>query len=386
MGKTDLEYLRILPPFKDLTQEKFESLSDNITNLNLTKNESVFKVGEEGDGFYVIKSGMVRVYIEAPESGEKIILSNLSEGDYFGEMALLTNGPRSASIETITNVSLLRLDKIGFDRILEEDPKVSIAISHMLSQRLMQANLQRVASEQFYQSKISPSGSLEDYNILDVLKFCEENSLTGKLVLVKDEKSAQISFLKGVVQKVVMGDLGDAEAMDILTQWKEGRFKIEPTLFSMDEEKQEVKEEIVEEKPDSPEITPAKTEEIDIIPVLEEFLSNCFSRLIDLIGSQPMNEEVARAKEKCIPYFPVLEQCNFDILPNLEIKLVFNGKWTEKETLAIAVFLESIIKNCQNLVYGMSYFDLEEIAGEKANHLKSISFFEYMENAKEFTF
>jgi len=386
MSKADLDYLRILPPFQDLTEEKFDSLSENISDIKLSKGESVFKAGEEGDAFYVIKSGMVRVHIEAPDNGEKIILSNLSEGDYFGEMALLTNGPRSASIETITNVSLLRLDKAGFDRILEEDPKVSIAISHMLSQRLMQANLQRVAAEQFYKSKISPSGSLEDYDILDVLKFCEENSLTGKLVLVKDDKSAHISFLKGVVQKVVMEDLGDAEAMDVLTQWKDGRFKIEPSLFSMDEEKEDEIQEPVTEEPVTPEMPPVENEEIDIISVLEAFLHNSFLRMIDLIGSQQMNEEVSRAKEKCIPYFPVLDNCEFTIIPKLEINCKFDSEWTEKETLAIAVFLETIIKNSQDLVYGMSFFDLEEIAGEKAKQLRSISFFEYMDNAKEFTF
>jgi hypothetical protein len=297
-------------------------------------------------------------------------------------MALLTNGPRSASIETITNVSLLSLDKEGFDRILEEDPKISIAISHMLSQRLMQANLQRVASEQFYQSKISPSGSLEDFDILEVLKFCEENSLTGKLVLVKDDKSAQISFLKGVVQKVVMDDLGDAEAMDVLTQWKDGRFKIEPSLFTMEEEKKDV----IKEEPVAAEMPSTEIKEINIIAVLEDFLQKSFMRLIDLIGSQQMNEEVSRAKEKCIPYFPVLENCNFNVVPKLEISLKITGDWTEKETLAIAVFLETIIKNCHDFVYGMSFFDLEEIAGEKAVQLRSISFFEYMDNAKEFTF
>ena len=159
MNTSDLGYLRNLPPFKNLSEEQFESLSESIKIVNLPKGETIFKSGEEGDSFYVIKSGMVRVFIEAPDSGEKIILSNLSEGEYFGEMALLTQGPRSASIETISDVSLISLDKSAFDRIIEEDPKVSIAISHMLSERLMQANLQRIALEQFYKSKISPSGS-----------------------------------------------------------------------------------------------------------------------------------------------------------------------------------------------------------------------------------
>jgi hypothetical protein len=223
---------------------------------------------------------------------------------------------------------------------------------------------------------------------LEILKFCEENSLTGKLLLFHEDKAANLIFLKGAVQKIVLDDLNDAEAMDVLTQWKEGRFKIEPSLFTMEEEKQEVPEiePITNVAPIPEESQPKPEQEIEIIPVLEEFLYNSFLRLIDLLGSQQLNEEVTRALDKCRPYFHTLENCEFKLLPKLEINLRFEGEWTEKETLAIAVFLETIIKNCKELVFGITYLDFEEIAGDKAVHLKGISFFEYMDHAREFTF
>jgi CRP-like cAMP-binding protein len=383
MAKTNLDYLRALPPFKELSGERLNRLSQDLSVVGYPRGKIVFEAGDEGDAFYIIKSGIVRVFIQAPDSGEKVVLSNLSEGDYFGEMALLTGGPRSASIETVSNVSLIRLERKAFEDLLE-DPKVSISISNMLSQRLMQANLQRAASEQFYKSKISPSGILEDHSVIEIMKFCEENSLTGRVVFVEDEKQGIISFARGTVQKVALDDLGEAEALDHLTQWKSGRFKIEPSMFTLDDEnkKQEKVPGKIQEKSDIGQ----KKEGENCTPVLQTFLHLSFKKFIDLVGSQQLKEMIAQSQEKCLPFFPVLKNCRFEIIP--EIKIVFKneGEWTEKDTLGIAVFLEILFKNCQENVFGMSFLDPQELAGESAESLKAISFFEYMNHAREFTF
>ncbi len=383
MSKSNIDYLRDLPPFKDLTEKRFSSLAKYLRTVSFPTGHIIFNAGDTGDSFYVIKKGTVRVFIQAPGSGENIVLSNLTEGDYFGEMALITGKHRSASIETVTDVSLLQLDKEGFDKLLEEDPKISISISHMISQRLEQANLQRAVSEQFYQSKISPSGSLEDHPIMEILKFCEENSLTGKLRLEQNDKTAEISFLKGVVQKILMGDLSDAEALDSLTQWQEGKFKIEPSLFSIEENEMHD-----QEKHENKKIDNGKEEKIsdEKIPVLlEKFLIRLFTKLIDLVGSQKLKDITAKSQQQCIPFFPALTECIFEVVPEIKVDLRNKEVWTDKETLAIAVFLETIFKDCQSLVFGMSYLNLENLAGESSKHLKNISFFEYMAHAKEFT-
>ena len=88
---------------------------------------------------------------------------------------------------------------------------------------------------------------------------------------------------------------------------------------------------------------------------------------------------------KCKPFFLSLESFIFEVVPEIKIDLrKFENQWTEKETLGVAVFLETIIKSCQGQVYGMSYLNLEELAGESCEQLKEISFFEYMSHAEEF--
>jgi CRP-like cAMP-binding protein len=390
MTKSNIDYLQSLPPFKNLTEETSSSLAKNLKIVDYPKGTVIFNAGDKGDSFYVIKEGTVNVFITAPDSDEKVILSNLNEGDYFGEMALLTGEPRSASVESATDVSLIRLEKKGFEELLEKDPKISIAISHMISQRLMQANLERAASEQFYRSKISPSGTLTDFPVMEVLKFCEENSLTGQLLFEHDNKRAEISFLKGNVQKINLDSLNDAEAMDALTQWQEGKFKIEPSLFSLVDEPEEITH--VEE----PEVTIVEDVKLDkkptkenikkVVPdLLEEFLHSVFARLLDLVGSHELKDTTAEVHSKCKPFFPSLESFIFKVVPEIKIDLTkYENQWTEKETLGVAVFLETIIKSCQSQVFGMSYLNLEELAGENSEQLKEISFFDYMSHAEEF--
>ncbi len=398
MAKSNIDYLRNLPPFKNLTEEISSSLAENLKTVDYPKGIVIFNAGDKGDSFYVIKKGTVNVFITAPDSDDKVILSNLIEGDYFGEMALLTGEPRSASVETATDVSLIRLEKKGFEELLEKDPKISISISHMISQRLMQANLERAASEQFYRSKISPSGTLTDFPVMEVLKFCEENSLTGSLLLEHENKKAEIEFLKGNVQKINMDNLNDAEAMDALTQWAEGKFKIEPSLFSLVDQPEESQKKTKVEKTDveKPEVT--KVEEVkvekespeeivrkDIPNLLEEFLRSTFTRLVDLVGSIQLKDTTAAVHSKCKPFFPSLESFVFEVVPEIKIELKkYENQWTEKETLGVAVFLETIIKSCQSQVYGMSYLNLEELAGENSGQLREISFFDYMDHAEEF--
>ena len=383
MAISNLDYLKNLPPFKNLTEEKYKLIEKNLRTVGYPKGKMIFHAGDPGDSFFVIKNGSVRVFIEAPGSDEKIILSNLTEGDYFGEMALLSGGPRSASIETITNVSLLRLDKIGFDKLLEEDPKISISISHMLSQRLNEANIQRAASEQFYQAKISPTGTLDEHPIMEVLKFCEENSLTGKLVLEHNKDKGEIQFHKGIVQEITVNDLNDTEAMDALTLWDKGKFKIQPALFSLlNEPVPEEKEEIVPPKKTKKVEKPTDT--ANISPILEKFVQRAFRKLVSLVGSHRLKDIAADTKTQCLPYFPALDKCQFEIVPKIKTDLKAIDRWSDKETLAIAVYLQTIFKNCQGLVFGMSYLNLEELAGDDRTLLADISFFKYIEHAREF--
>ncbi len=87
--------------------------------------------------FYMILEGDVEV-TKTINNTAKRILKTLSTGDFFGEMALIHNAPRAATVEALTDLIVLELDKEGFDLILKHSPSVSMAMVQEISSRLRQ--------------------------------------------------------------------------------------------------------------------------------------------------------------------------------------------------------------------------------------------------------
>ena len=87
--------------------------------------------------FYMILEGDFEV-TKAINNSEIRILKSLTAGDFFGEMALIHNAPRAATVKSKTNATLLELDKDGFNRVLKHSPSVAMAMVHEISSRLRQ--------------------------------------------------------------------------------------------------------------------------------------------------------------------------------------------------------------------------------------------------------
>ncbi|HEX2025628.1 MAG TPA: cyclic nucleotide-binding domain-containing protein, partial [Actinomycetota bacterium] len=109
-----VEELRALPPFQHLEPAQLSELLDHGEWVNLGPNETFITEGEAGDAFYVIGSGQ----IEVSRDGQRRDV--LGPGAHVGEIALLLDVPRTATVRTITPVRAYRLDREGFDRVLGE--------------------------------------------------------------------------------------------------------------------------------------------------------------------------------------------------------------------------------------------------------------------------
>jgi len=99
-----------------------------------------------------------------------------------------------------------------------------------MSQRLRDT-LQKAAKTQT-ESSAPPQikGSLEVRSLIDILKFCETNSLNGKVVVKKDGEEGTFVYEKGELQNVELGDIKDDEALDTMIGWTSGEFFIQPEL------------------------------------------------------------------------------------------------------------------------------------------------------------
>lgn len=94
----------------------------------------IIKEGSPGDSFYIVKSGEVDVLSIGPQ-GETLRLARLKEGDFFGEIALLTGEPRTASVRAVGAVELVRLGRKEFEQMLAQHPEAQWILEKASYQR-----------------------------------------------------------------------------------------------------------------------------------------------------------------------------------------------------------------------------------------------------------
>jgi CRP-like cAMP-binding protein len=135
------ELLRSVPLFSELTEEDMASLARLTTRRRYPKDTVVFFENEEGDFFFTIVQGRIKVTILG-DDGREIILSVLGPGDFFGEMALLDNEPRSATAIAAEDTELLSLHRTDFQSTIGANLAISHALIKILTTRLRRANHQ----------------------------------------------------------------------------------------------------------------------------------------------------------------------------------------------------------------------------------------------------
>jgi CRP/FNR family transcriptional regulator, cyclic AMP receptor protein len=121
--------------FGQLPQEKWDELGRAVEDLVATPGTVIFRQGDPGDKFYLIRTGSVRVFRQ--DAGRETELSVLQAGGYFGEMALFMDEPRSATVAALEETHLLVLSKEQFQDILKEYPNVTFAFVRQMCERLL---------------------------------------------------------------------------------------------------------------------------------------------------------------------------------------------------------------------------------------------------------
>ncbi len=159
-----IDILLAVPLFENLPREAVVKIAGVAETYALPANLTVFREGDPGDTFNVIISGRVRVFRNT-EDDIRNTITVLDPGSGFGEMALLTGEPRSASVETLEPTSLLTIPKNAFDRVLAENPELTKNFLNILAQRLTQANESVVSAsvtERAYQRFVSEQTAMEE--------------------------------------------------------------------------------------------------------------------------------------------------------------------------------------------------------------------------------
>jgi uncharacterized membrane protein len=148
-----LESLRSVPLFGSLDDHAATELRSLLKAKNVTSNTRLFARGDSGDSMYLIESGRVCISIK-DEDGHEVILAELAQGDFFGEMALIDGKQRSADARVIEDARLAVLPRNDFISFVRTNPDVALemlsAVSHRLRQtdQLLRSRVSRNVNEE----------------------------------------------------------------------------------------------------------------------------------------------------------------------------------------------------------------------------------------------
>ena len=139
--KDVLESLRAIPLFRRVSEGDLEDLATHLIARRFPKNATVVEEGLTGDYMYVIQEGRAKV-TKASEDGREKIMNFLEVGAFFGDMALLGDEGRSASVKTLEESLLLALSRRDFNDLLRQSPDLALAVIEELANRLRETNEQ----------------------------------------------------------------------------------------------------------------------------------------------------------------------------------------------------------------------------------------------------
>ena len=129
------EFLTFVPIFSDLPNETLEMIEKVGSRKTFNKNDVILMEDEVGSALFVIVTGKVKVS-RTSNDGREVILTILSESDFFGEMAILDGQTRSATVTAIEDSELFLIQRNEFLDLLKSYPEVSIALLQELTKRL----------------------------------------------------------------------------------------------------------------------------------------------------------------------------------------------------------------------------------------------------------
>lgn len=129
------EALRTIPLFAHVDDHDLAQIAAASTIRSYNKNSIILTEGDTSSSLYIILSGEVKVFV-SDEDGRTNIINRLGPGDYFGELSLIDEQPRSASIEALSKCQLSILTRPYFISYLEANPRVAIRLLEGMGARL----------------------------------------------------------------------------------------------------------------------------------------------------------------------------------------------------------------------------------------------------------
>lgn len=135
------DLLAEVPMFEGLTDADREALGERLTEKKIAPGELVFAKGDSGSSMYLVLSGSVQIFLPTEDKDSpRVVLKDVRTGEYFGELSLFDDKPRSASVEATTDTTLLELTREEFAEALSKSKTAALSILSEMAERLRVTN------------------------------------------------------------------------------------------------------------------------------------------------------------------------------------------------------------------------------------------------------
>ncbi len=134
-ARVEAARLHAIPMLQALDIDTLKMLADILITERCPADRDVFREGDPGDKFYIVARGTLSVWVSTNDGGQKKIRM-LDDGDHFGEIALMEDTPRTATVRTNTDCVFLTLARDPFIKLLEREPKLRESFKQVVAERL----------------------------------------------------------------------------------------------------------------------------------------------------------------------------------------------------------------------------------------------------------
>ena len=134
----EVELLKGVPIFAKIEQSKLKLIAFTSERMTYSAGQELFHQGDQGDAMYVILDGVADVLIETPAG--QIAIAELKKNGFVGEIAILCDVPRTATIKAREQLTTLKITKDMFYRLVTEFPQMAVEIMRTLAHRVEDTN------------------------------------------------------------------------------------------------------------------------------------------------------------------------------------------------------------------------------------------------------
>lgn len=137
-NKSQVQILSQIPLFAGLNERYLKKLAQRLIKREYNKGQVIITQGQGGEGLFIIAKGSAEAIRVQPD-GEKVTVNQFTETDYFGELALLDEGLRTASVIATSSVNCLVLTRWDLKGLLQEEPEMAVSMLVELAKRFRRA-------------------------------------------------------------------------------------------------------------------------------------------------------------------------------------------------------------------------------------------------------